>query len=77
MNVDNKLEEFLKPLFGDMATMTIETQKEKLGISGPDLTQDQYMDLAEEIKELCEDMAGTLMAQKIYEGLIAIVTEDP
>ena len=74
MDIDIKIEEFLKPLFGDMATMTIETQKAKLGVS-KNLTQEQYMDLADEIKELCEEMAGSLMAQKIYEGLITLIKE--
>ncbi len=76
MNLDEKFEEFLKPLFGDMAQLTVEKQRNKLNLS-VNLTKDQYLDLAEEIKELCEDMAGALIAQKIYEGLVTIITDEP
>ena len=75
MDIDAKLEEFLKPLFGDMATLTIENQKKSLGFSG-EMSEDQYLDLAEEIKDLCEGMAGSLIAQKIYEGLVSIIEEE-
>ena len=75
MNLDDKFEEFLKPLFGDMAKLTVDKQREKLQFDG-ELSKDQYLDLAEEIKVLCEDMAGNLIAQKIYEGLVTIITDD-
>ena len=73
MNVDQELEEYLRPLFGDMAPMAIETQKEKLGLKEKDLNPEEYKEVANSIKAMCEDMAGAGIAEKIYEGLLEII----
>ena len=70
--VESKWEEYLKPLLGDMAPITINSQKAKLGLQG-DLSADDYVKLAEGIKGLCADMAGDVIAAKIFDGLLSMI----
>jgi len=72
VNVDTEIEDFLRPLFGDMAPITVETQKEKLGLGG-DLNAEDYKKVADEIRRMCEDMAGEIIASKIYKGLLSLI----
>jgi len=76
MTVDNeietKMEEFMKPLFGDMAQKTIENQKAKLEL-GKELSRQDYKAVAESIRDLCRKMAGNAIADKIYNGLMEIL----
>ena len=71
--VEEKMTEFMRPLFGDMAQKTIENQKEKLDLSGKSLTNEQYVEVAESIRDLCKRMAGNAIADKIYTGLMEIL----
>ncbi len=71
--VETKWEEYLKPLLGDMAPITINSQKQKLGLAGGEMSPEDYIKLAEAIKGLCADMAGDVIASKIYEGLLSII----
>ena len=70
--IESKWEDYLKPLLGDMAPITINSQKDKLGLHG-ELSGDDYVELAEGIKELCAEMAGDVIAAKIYDGLLSII----
>ena len=74
MALDEEIVEYLKPLFGDMASVTIEMQKEKLGCSG-DLSPEDYKQIAEQIRILCKEMAGDVLANKIYDGLMQLIEE--
>ena len=71
--IETRMMEFMRPLFGDMAHQTIENQKEKLGIADGELTYEQYLTIAESIKDLCNKMAGSSVADRIYSGLIGIL----
>ena len=73
--LEKQMEEYLRPLFGDMAPITIETQKEKLGL-GDAVSKNDYLKVAEEIKKLCGDMAGEIIAKKIYDGLISMIEKE-
>ena len=70
--VENKMMEFMKPLFGDMAQKTIDNQKAKLEL-GEEISHQDYIMIAESIRELCKKMAGNAIADKIYEGLMEIL----
>ena len=70
--VENKMMEFMKPLFGDMAQKTIDNQKVKLEL-GEEISHQDYVKIAESIRELCKKMAGNAIADKIYEGLMEIL----
>lgn len=71
-NVETKMEEFMKPLFGDMAQKTIENQKAKLEL-GKELSTQDYRAVVESIRNLCRKMAGNAIADKIYDGLMEIL----
>lgn len=71
-DIEAKMEEFMKPLFGDMAHKTIENQKDKLGL-GQKLGREEYIQIAESIRDLCRRMAGNGIADKIYTGLMEIL----
>ncbi|RLJ02079.1 MAG: hypothetical protein DRP08_04865 [Candidatus Aenigmatarchaeota archaeon] len=71
-DIEVKMEEFMRPLFGDMAQKTIENQKDKLGM-GKKLAHDDYIKVAESIRDLCRNMAGNAIADKIYMGLMEIL----
>ena len=74
--VENKMMEFMKPLFGDMAQKTIDNQKAKLDLEGGELSHEEYMEIAESIRDLCRKMAGNAIADKIYGGLMEIIETD-
>ena len=50
MGLDQEIEEYLRPLFGDMAPIAIETQKQRLSISEDHCDKDQYIAVADSIK---------------------------
>ena len=70
--IENQMMEFMKPLFGDMAQKTIDNQKAKLEL-GEELSQGDYIKMAESIRDLCKKMAGNAIADKIYSGLMEII----
>ncbi len=74
-NIETKMEEFMKPLFGDMAQKTIDNQKAKLEL-GEDINQEDYVAVAESIRDLCRKMAGNAIADKIYAGLVKILEDE-
>ncbi len=76
MDLESKMEEYMHPLFGEMASTTIERQKSKLGIEGKKLTREEYIELIGAIRKLCKSMAGEAIATRIYEGLIDIVNQE-
>ena len=76
MDLESKMEEFMHPLFGEMASTTIQRQKSKLGIEGKKLTRDDYLELIEAIRKLCKSMAGDTIANKIHQGLVDIVNQE-
>jgi len=71
-DIEIKMEEFMKPLFGDMAQKTIDNQKAKLEL-GEELSSQDYEEVAKAIRDLCRNMAGSAIADKIYTGLIEIL----
>jgi len=73
--IEMKMEECLRPILGDMAPIAIEGQKKKLGLQGMELSREQYYQLANQIKEMCEEMAGEVIADKIFKGLMSIINE--
>jgi len=76
VSTEQRMVEFMKPLFGDMSERTIMRQKEKLGLSlEPDLKPDDYMKIVKSVVSLCRAMAGDSIARKMEEGLTKIVKE--
>lgn len=72
--LETAIEEYLRMMFGDMVKATIRLQKKKLGLNGKtELTRDEYLKLAEEIRKVCVGMSGEEFAAKIYDGLIKII----
>lgn len=71
--LENKMVEFMRPLFGSMAERTIENQKAKLGIGEGDLSHDDYVRVIEAIGDLCKHMAGDAIAGRIQAGLTEIL----
>ncbi len=74
-NIETKMEEFMKPLFGDMAQKTIDNQKAKLEL-GEEINRQDYVAVAESIRDLCKKMAGNAIANKIYDGLMEILEDE-
>ena len=72
MDIESQMIDFMRPLFGDMAEKAMENQKNKLGIEKKATVED-YMRVAEAIKDLCRHMAGDAIADKIYTGLMDIL----
>lgn len=73
MKLEERMVEYLKPLFGDMATLTFEMQKDRLNLDKEGLSVDDYILIAKEVRTLCKEMAGEVLADKIYNGLIDII----
>jgi len=73
MSIDSQMVDFMRPLFGDMAEKAIEVQKQKLGIKKKNLTTEEYVKMVIAIKNLCKQMAGDAIANKISEGLNEIL----
>jgi hypothetical protein len=73
MSIDSQMVDFMRPLFGDMAERTIEVQKQKLGIKKKILSTEDYIKMVIAIKDLCKQMAGDAIANKISEGLNEIL----
>ena len=74
-DIESKMEEFMKPLFGDMAQKTIDNQKAKLEL-GEEINRQDYMAVAELIQDLSRKMAGNAIANKIYNGLMEILEDE-
>ena len=74
MDVDSKLADYLKPLFGEMAESTVQLHKERLGLKG-ELSRDNYLSVVKSIGSLCRTMAGEAMARRMEEGLTRIVEQ--
>lgn len=73
-DIDAAIEEYLRMMFGDMVKATIKLQKKKLGLNGKtELTRDEYLKLAAEIRKVCAGMSGEEFAAKIYDGLIKLI----
>lgn len=73
-DLDSAIEEYLRMMFGDMVRATIKLQKKKLGLNGKsDLSREEYLKLADEIRKVCVGMSGEEFAAKIYNGLIKII----
>ena len=66
----------MKPLFGDMAQKTLNNQKEKLDLNEKELTHDDYVIISESIRDLCMHMAGSGIADRIYQGLMEIIEKE-
>ena len=73
-DIETRMVESLRPLFGDFAESALEQQKAKLGI-GASMDRSAYLRLIEEIKRMCSQVAGPLIADRVYQGLVAIVRE--
>lgn len=71
-DIEARMVESLRPLFGDFAESALEQQKVKLGIGGS-VDRDEYLRLIEAIKAMCKQIAGPSIADRVYQGLVAIV----
>ena len=71
--LENKMIEFMRPMFGDMAEKTIENQMNKLGVERESLTREDSIEVAQALSDLCSHMAGEAIAHKIHIGLIEIL----
>lgn len=71
--LENRMIEFMRPMFGDMAEKTIENQMNKLGVERENLTREDYLEVAKAISDLCSHMAGEAIAHKIHVGLMEIL----
>lgn len=74
-DIEIKMKEFMKPLFGDMAQKTIDNQKAKLEL-GEEIDRQDYIAVAQAIQDLCRKMAGSAVADKIYDGLMQILEDE-
>ena len=72
--IETRMVEYMKPLFGEFAVTAFEQQKAKLGI-GESMGAREYMRLVEEIRAMCNQIAGPAVADRVYRGLVAIVRE--
>ena len=75
-SVEEKMMAYMRPMFGDMARKTIESQKEKLGLTKGELSYEQYMKIVEAIRTLTRKMAGPGIAENIQRGLANILDEE-
>ncbi len=73
--VEEKMMEFMKPMFGDMARKTIEKEKEKLDLTKGELSYEQYLQIIIAIQHLTQRMAGPGIAENIKSGLVRILDE--
>lgn len=73
--IQHELEVYLTKMFGTMVGPTIELQKKKLGINVPtnQMSIEDYLKIASAIKVLCEHMAGQLLAEQMYKGMLQII----
>ncbi len=71
--LENRMIEFMRPMFGDMAEKTIENQMNKLDVERESLSKEDYLEVAQAISDLCSHMAGEAIAHKIHVGLIEIL----
>jgi hypothetical protein len=74
-DLETKIVEYMRPLFGEFAATAFAQQKAKLGMGEHQLTAEQYLKLAEEIRSMCNQVAGPTIADRVYTGLVAIVRE--
>ncbi len=75
MDVEERMELYLKPLFGDMASMTIKMQKDRLDLD-EEMNREDYLKMIDSIQHLCKEMAGDALANKIKKGLLEILNEN-
>ncbi|MEM3445021.1 MAG: hypothetical protein QW115_03525, partial [Thermoplasmata archaeon] len=73
--IQHELEAYLTKMFGTMVGPTIELQKRKLGITVPSnqMSVEDYLKIAGALKVLCEQMAGELLAEQMYRGMLQII----
>lgn len=72
--IETRMVEYMRPLFGEFADSALEQQKAKLGLpERPEASE--YMRLVEGIRAMCTQIAGASVAEKVYAGLMKIVTE--
>jgi hypothetical protein len=73
-DLDLRLVESMRPLFGDFAESALQQQKAKLGMRDA-MGRSEYLRLIEAIKGMCTSIAGPTIADRLYQGLAAIVHE--
>jgi hypothetical protein len=73
-DIDGRIVEYMKPMFGEFAGNAFQQQKVKIGI-GDQATRADYMRLVESIRSMCAEVAGDIVAAKVYAGLVTIVRE--
>jgi len=70
--LEQRMEEVLRVLLGDMAPVAINNEKTKLGIADQPLDQQYLPMVAEGVRQLCADMAGDDLARNIYNRLMSL-----
>ena len=74
--LEKRIVDYMRPLFGEFAATAFAQQKAKLKL-GDAAAPEEYLLLVEEIRTMCNQVAGPAVAEKIYTGLVAIVRERP
>jgi len=75
-DLEKRIVDCMRPLFGEFAATAFAQQKAKLKL-GEGAAPEDYLPLVEEIRTMCDQVAGPAVAEKIYTGLVAIVRERP
>ena len=73
-DLETRLVESMRPLFGDFAESALQQQKVKLGLRET-MGRTEYLRLVEGIKGMCASLAGPSIAERLYQGLVAIVKD--
>ncbi|GEM_PF-3368284 len=80
MDLDAKIEIELKKklekLIDGLSSTIVELHKKRLGLSGKDLSRDDYILLLQDIRESIERFAGPKIADEIYDDMVKLVNEE-
>lgn len=68
--IPDNVAEKVRVVFGDMAEKVIRIEEEKLGITpGSNLSTDQLLELAKDLRDLTRRIAGEELAERVYEAV--------
>jgi len=73
-DIEARIVEYMKPLFGEFAVSALQQQKAKVGLSESP-SRVEYMRLVEAIRTMCAQVAGPVVAANMHAGLVTIIRE--
>ncbi|NPA74915.1 MAG: hypothetical protein GXO25_02390 [Euryarchaeota archaeon] len=80
MNLDTlieiELKKKLEKLIDGLSSTIVELHKKRLGLTGKDLSKEDYILLLREIRESIERFAGPRIANEIYEDMEKLVNKE-